>query len=270
MSFGANQATKNATNVQSGLTQQATANSGTEIGQGGTQLAAGGQNINSGTNFLNTVLNGNRANTTALLQPNIDQIRQANNQQLQSLSTLSPRGGGRSGTLFNASYAPNQQIQNLFGQARTTAATALPQIGLAQQGIGTNLIGAGNSALNTGVQGADAVAQNQLAIQKRSDSLLGGLGGFATNLALAPVTGGGSLFGNFINCWIAQAVYGEHDIRTHAVRQWLNGEYARTKVGGAVMVLYRKFGRQIAPLVKGPLRWVLRPVFDMVLRKALA
>ena len=102
-------------------------------------------------------------------------------------------------------------------------------------------------------------------------------------LALAPVTGGGSLFGNLVSgsgsgsgsdsgsgCWIAQAVYGEHDIRTHMVRCWLNAEYARTRVGGAVMALYRMVGRQVAPLVRGPVRWMLKPLFDVALRKALA
>ena len=197
MSFGSSQSTKNAQNVQAGATNQAVANSGTEIGQGNTALQTGGQNINSGTNLLNTVLNGNQANTSALLQPNIDQIRQANQQQLQGISTLSPRGGGRSGTLYGASYAPNQQIQNLFGNARTTAATALPQIGLQQQGIGTNLIGAGNNALSTGVQGANAGVNNALQVQQMSNAIDQAIGGGLFGLASLPVSGGGSLFGNW-------------------------------------------------------------------------
>lgn len=270
MSFGSSQAVKNSTNTQAGLVQNATANSGAQIASGNTNLNAGTGNINSGTGFLNTVLNGNQANTSALLQPNIDQIRGANQQQLQALSTLSPRGGGRSGTLFNASYAPNQQIQSLFGNARTTAATALPQIGLAQQGIGTNLIGAGNNALNTATAGANYGAQDQLAIQQRSDNLVGGIGKTLMGLALAPVTGGGSVFGNAVGCWVAQAIYGEYDIRTHVIRQWLNTEYARTHVGKVVMTMYRKIGRQIAPFVRGPIRWVMKPLFDIALRKALA
>lgn len=196
MSFGPSQAVKNATNTAAGITNTATANSGNEIASGNTSLNAGAGNINSGTSFLNTVLNGNQANTAAVLQPNIDQIRQANQQQLQGISTLSPRGGGRSGTLFGASYSPNQQIQSLFGNARNTAATALPQIGLAQQGIGTNLVGAGNNALTTATSGAQNGVQAQMANQARSDSIVSGIGKTIMGLALAPVTGGGSLFGS--------------------------------------------------------------------------
>ena len=179
-----------------GASNQATANSGSEIASGNASLGAGSQNINSGTNFLNSILNGNQANTAATLQPNINQIRQSNQQQLQGISTLSPRGGGRSSTLYGASYAPNQQIQSLFGNARTTAATALPQIGLAQQGIGTNLIGAGNNALSTGVQGANASTQNALQVQQMSNAIDQAIGGGLFGLASLPVSGGGSLFGN--------------------------------------------------------------------------
>ena len=273
MSFGSSQSVKNNQNTLSGATNQAVANSGAEIGQGNTQLATGGQNVTSGTNFLNTVLNGNQANTTALLQPNIKQIRQANQQTLQGINTLSPRGGGRSGTNYAATFAPNQQIQSLFGNARTTAATALPQIGLAQQGIGTNLINSGNSALSTGLYGANAGVGNALQVQQRSDAIDQAIGSGLFGLATTPFGGGsasGGLLGMIPGCWIAQAIYGEYDIRTHMVRQWLNVEYTRTRAGRAVMTVYRKIGRQIAPFVRGPVRWVLKPLFDVALRRALA
>ncbi len=107
-----------------------------------------------------------------------------------------PRGGGRSAALFANPFATNQQVQSLFGNARTTAATALPQIGLGQQQIGTNLIGQGNQALNTATTGAQNQFQNQMAIQQRSDNIIGGLASGLMGLALAPVTGGGSLFGS--------------------------------------------------------------------------
>jgi hypothetical protein len=265
VSFGANQSVKNAQNQQLAETQQANA-------QSNAQFAAGSPNVTSGTNFLSTILNGNRANTTAVLQPNIDQIRQANQQQLQGISTLTPRGGGRSGTLFGASYAPNQQIQSLFGGARTSAASALPQIGLQQEGLGTNL-------LNTGASSANAGVQNALQVQQMSNAIDAAIGGGLFGLASLPVSGGGSLAGNLFGgggngwgtlCWIAAAVYGADDIRTHAVRQWLAMEYSRTRIGSVVVGLYRKIGRQIAPLVRGPVRWMLRPVFDMALRRALA
>jgi hypothetical protein len=276
VSFGSSQSVKNNQNTLAGATNQATGNSTNEINSGNTQLNTGGQNITSGTNFLNTALNGNQANTTALLQPNINQIRQANQQTLQGINTLSPRGGGRSGTNYAATFAPNQQIQSLFGNARTAAASALPQVGLAQQGIGANLVGAGNNALSTGVQGANASTQNALQVQQMSNQIDAAIGSGLFGLATTPLGiggtsgGGGSILGSVINCWIAEAVYGQYDIRTHVVRQWLNVEYARTKIGRVVMSIYRKIGRQVVPYVRGPVRWVLKPLFDIALRKALA
>ena len=107
-----------------------------------------------------------------------------------------------------------------------------------------------------------------------SNAIDAALGGGLFGLASLPMTGGGSVGGNVLGqlfgCWIAEAIYGVHDIRTHVVRQWLNTEYARTKVGGVVMVAYRKFGRQLSRGVRGPVRWALKPLFDVALRRALA
>lgn len=55
-------------------------------------------------------------------------------------------------------------------------------------------------------------------------------------------------------CWIAEAIYGADDIRTHAVRRYL------TERGGILVSLYRKFGQRAAKI-----KWLvrlLRPLFD--------
>src|SRR5581483_6466692 len=130
----------------------------------------------SGTNYFNTLLNGNSANTTALLQPNIDQIRAATQNSLQTANTLMPRGGGRAGTNYAASFAPQSQITNLFNTARSGAAQNLEQTGLAQSGLGTNLFQIGNSAL-TGAGGINSqTAQNLLQQQQMQNQLYGSLG----------------------------------------------------------------------------------------------
>lgn len=195
MSFGPSQAVKNANNTQSGITNQAIANSGTANAEGTSALNTGAGNVNSGTNFFNTLLNGNSANTASLLAPAINQNRATNQNQIQSLSTLMPRGGGRSGTLFNAAYQPSVSTQDAFNSMRGTAATTLPQIGLAQQGIGTNLFNIGNSALNTGAQSNVASAQQLNANQNRSDNLVSGLAGSLFGLATTPFGGGSSANG---------------------------------------------------------------------------
>jgi len=209
MSFGPSQQVKQASAALPQLASTAQANSTDElaqahnllnVGQGTT--ATGTPLVNSGTNFFNTLLNGNRANTTALLQPQIDQIRQGNQNTLQGLSTLMPRGGGRSGTLFGASYAPEAQIQNLFNPARANAASALPQIGLtqqqlglAQQGLGGNLFSVGNQPLQTAIGANSNLAQIGQNQQQITNSLWSGLGQGLFGLATMPFGGAGTLIG---------------------------------------------------------------------------
>ena len=186
MSFGPSQETKNAMNAQQGASQQAVANSNTEIGAGNNLLNQGGQNVMAGSNYLSTLLNGNAANTAAMLQPNIDQINQANNNTVASSSALMPRGGGRYGALFSSTYAPNQQIQSLFNGARSNAAGALAQLGISQQGIGSSLFGTGNQALGTGLQGYGALTGESQTNTQLKNQVLGGLGQTLFGLATMP------------------------------------------------------------------------------------
>lgn len=271
MSFGAPQSVKNSQNQQLGITQSATANSNNLNNLGSTALASGSGNINSGTNFFNTLLNGNQANTTATLAPNIAADRAQNQSNLQSVSTLMPRGGGRSGTLFDTEMTPTTSLQNLFNTGRTTAAQTLPQIGLAQQGIGTNLFGAGNSALNTAA-GSNQTSLNSATQQQQiSNQLIGNLAGSLFGLATTPF-GGGSATGGLIGaipgiCWIAEAIYGTNDIRTHTLRAYLNGPFRKTLKGALIMRGYLAVGRQVAWVARRSswLRGLLRPAFESAL-----
>lgn len=210
MSFGPSNTSKIANNNLAGISSQATntafpldiSTGKSLIGTGQGLLNQGGQSLNSGTNFFNTLLNGNQANTTALLQPNIDQIRNANQNSIQSLSTLMPRGGGRSGTLFGASYAPNAQIQSLFNGARSGAAGQLGQLGLGQEGIGlgatglgTNLFNTANSALGVGAGASGTLGNQALAQKQMSDQELAALGQAIFGLATTPFGGGSGASG---------------------------------------------------------------------------
>lgn len=189
MSFGPNKQTQGAADANTGIAKQATANSANELNSGDSLVSSGQGTVNQGTNFFNTLLNGNRANTTSLLQPNIDQIRDTNSSNLSAISALSPRGGGRSGSLFGAAYAPSQQINSLYGGARSGAASGLAQIGLGQEGIGTSLVGAGNGALNTGANTNQGLLQYGLDQQKQTAAQWAGLGNGLFNLATTPFGG---------------------------------------------------------------------------------
>ena len=74
-----------------------------------------------------------------------------------------------------------------------------------------------------------------------------------------------------MTCWIAEALYGVNDNRTHLLRRWLNREYARTLPGAAVMAMYRAFGKPIAGWARrsAVLRRLLMPLFDAGVAAAL-
>ena len=123
----------------------------------------------------------------------------------------------------------------------------------------------------TGQQAAwDQNIYNQKVASK--NALMSGLFG----LGSAALTGGigtglGKGIGGLFGCWIAEAIYGVDDLRTHLVRAWLNGPFKQTKFGSVVMKLYMKYGERIAERVKKSkaLKAVLKPVFDMALYCAI-
>ena len=190
MSFGPSKQTSQAQTNLAAISPIAQANSQAELAAGKKELAAGDAPIATGTSWLNTILHGNAAETGAMLQPQVESIRRTGQNNIQAISTLIPRGGGRSAALFGQTFSPAAQIQNLFNTTRAGAANALPQIGLAQKGLGANLFSIGNQPLNTAVQtnatSAD-VAQRQ---QQMTNSFWGSLGAGIFGLATTPFGGG--------------------------------------------------------------------------------
>jgi hypothetical protein len=73
------------------------------------------------------------------------------------------------------------------------------------------------------------------------------------------------------NCWIAEALYGEHDPRTLLLRAWLSDAYDRRRSGWMFIALYRKYGRRTAHLIqRGYLpKQLFHPLFDALVEKAL-
>jgi hypothetical protein len=71
-------------------------------------------------------------------------------------------------------------------------------------------------------------------------------------------------------CWIAEAIWGAQDARTHLVRAYLNAEFGERWYGRGLMALYERFGRQVARQVRAH-RWLgglLRPLFELALWRA--
>nr|UXE44939.1 hypothetical protein Hi04_10k_c3996_00014 [uncultured bacterium] len=74
------------------------------------------------------------------------------------------------------------------------------------------------------------------------------------------------------SCWIAEALYGVSDPRTHLLRAWLTLIYDERRPGWMFVALYRRFGRRTASLIERGLlpRLVFQPLFDALVEKALA
>ena len=151
--------------------------------QGVPMLGQGASNLQSGANFFSTLLNGNQANTRALLQPDINRINESTQGALQGASTLMPRGGGRFATLFQQPFAAQQQIGNLFNQARSGAAGGLANIGGTQGQLGTT--------------NAQNLFQNAFGQRQYFNNMIGSTIGALASLAATPMGAGaasGSLF----------------------------------------------------------------------------
>ncbi len=72
-------------------------------------------------------------------------------------------------------------------------------------------------------------------------------------------------------CWIAEAIYGIDAPRTHLVRAWLTECYGRREPWSLFVVpLYQRIGQSVAVLLRycPPFKNVLRPVFDLAVRRA--
>lgn len=123
---------------------------------------------------------------------------------------------------------------------------------------GTN-VGGANSALGNVAPLVNADTQAENASWDAFNNITGAINQAASTGAKA-----------FAGCWIAEAIYGIDDPRTHLVRAWLNGPFRETKIGNAVMSVYLAIGRQIAWMARrsSMLRAALKPLFDAALRKA--
>lgn len=93
-----------------------------------------------------------------------------------------------------------------------------------------------------------------------------------TALGTAAISGAGQAGSAALKaCWIAEAIYGVDDPRTHLMRYWMNHVWAKeSKVGALVMKVYLAIGQSVAKLVRRSLivRSMFQPLFDAGLRRA--
>lgn len=101
---------------------------------------------------------------------------------------------------------------------------------------------------------------------------------FWQSALLAGISGAGAVAGAFTHpgsgsCWIAEALFGVDDARTHLLRFWINQVWARRSIVGCVFAyLYSRFGERLARVVKRnrAVRGLASIVFSRLLKKAYA
>lgn len=272
---------------------------GQGVGMQGTGFGTTQQALNTmapALSYYNNILSQDPNALAAAVGPQATSLAGQSANLLNQVQQGVPRGGYAATQAANIPQMQAQTVgQFLLGQ-RPGAANALqaagPQIsgigaqqagigqGVSQTGLGVgNLgLGVGNLGGNLTQQGLSALASDiQAMLQKQNlNQQVGPLQDFLGitqgigNLVGAAATYAGSSLPGGSGCWIAEAIYGVDDIRTHLARAYLNGPFKQTRIGRLVMALYLKFGRRVAAQVRKR-RWLqrlLKPLFDRAWKKA--
>ena len=244
-------------------------------------------------NYYNNILSGNPQAISAAVGPQASNLAAIESGALNQATQGMPQGGYRASTMAGLPQQQAQQVGNAVLALQPQAAAALqaagPQIsgiGSQQAAIGQGVAGTGMSISQLGQQLASMgiqVSETQLAdiLQKMGinyqapnwQQSLGAVTGAIGDLVGAGVGAYGASKGKFpITCWIAEAIYGADDFRTHLLRAYLNGPFRETAFGRFVMSLYLRFGRRIAWQVRrhGWLKRAFKSLFDKALGKAVA
>lgn len=183
-------------------------------------------------------------------------------------NSISQRSGGSkltgvSGASTEADAALlNSAAQTEAGsQEKITADNANLQQSNYWNAINTlNGVAAQNNPLgyaSSATAGTGAVANASQAYTSSNQSqLLGALGGIAGGAVSGWATGGFKMPG----CWVAIALYGLHNLKTHVIRMWLHASAPKWFKN-----FYLAHGEFVA---KTPLRFAFFPLFECVLRSA--
>lgn len=167
------------------------------------------------------------------------------------LSALSGTGQVSANNLSSAGLATANNIAGINANAG--------------QQIGQNINNAGAANASGYIGGANAI-----------NGGITGLSSSLNNLALLQALqagGGGGVLppGDPSICWIAEALYGVDDSRTHLMRSWMKKVVRFHPIGQLFFNAYLKYGERVAEIVKRKplIRAVFRKVFDTCLVHAL-
>ncbi len=252
-----------------------------------------GENLSGGgtlSSFLDpNSLNVDKPTGTYGLQYN-KAIENIANQSAQTRGSLSRYNASRGFGNAPSGFAEDQQRRaasdqvNQQGAAFTDFAGKSYQDALGKFWQATGALqGEGTTALSSSIAADSSAANNYAnlygtASQPRPNPLAAIVGGglqAGGTVGSAALTGkgskGGLPSGDPSICWIAEVIYGHDDYRTQVVRQWLKGDFRRTRLGSIIIPLYQRYGKRVAAVVKRSiiLKAFFRPLFDRVFSNAI-
>jgi hypothetical protein len=264
---------------------------GLPITQGGLDMTGTGfgttetglQTLQPSIDFYNKLLSGDPSATAKALGPTAANISAITSGAISNATAGMPAGGFRAATLAGLPQAQAAQVGNAALALQPTAAQALGALGGEQAQIGGTQAQIGQSVAGTGLDVSrlgQALAQMgfnftqqdiQDLIAKMNSNIQGGTSNTFNQWAqgIAALLGGGAAVKKA--CWIAEAIYGVDDPRTHLVRAYLNGPFQQTAFGSFLMSLYLEFGQWVAEQVRRRswLKEMFRPIFNRALRSAV-
>jgi len=166
--------------------------------------------------------------------------------------------------------------ENVSGVLGSSLAQAAPQLmdqiyknQMGQQQVLSDRFGTLRGLLDTGT-GLAGSQSSSTSYQKGANQLGGAVAGWASPSGwgsllqgVGSVTGGGGGAAAAM-CWVADALYGVDDMRTHLARWYVNTILPKTLAGRAFRAVYRRVGPTVAKLIphSPALRALLSPLFD--------
>lgn len=208
--------------------------------------------------FFKKLLTGDRKVLEETLSPEITTLHKQYESGRKTAAEFGGRGGGTNAAIAESRFKEAGDVSALVHGARKEGATGLTDIGQILANLGVGEMGGAVSGSSSGASRLSA--EREAEAQRRAQTQMAA-GQAAGQIIAAMITSSAS------SCWIAEAVYGVDDLRTHILRAWLNFEWGKKGFGKFVMELYRRYGEHTAMSVrKNPwLKACFRAVFDRVL-----
>ncbi len=245
----ANQAAQN----QFGM---ANLNAFNQAAQFGAQLGAQGQLSNQDVAMRAALANQQARNQFELFnQENLADIAMKNRafqagQQQQNISNLGALGQARQGEMA-ANRAFQQNLVGMYGAAFDPMATVLGRpsgalgVGQQQQGMAAGMMQAMGGQVFSPDAGVNLALQNAANLGNYQASTYGARAGAQGAIAGATIGAIGNVAGALVPkipfCWVAREVYGNHNPKWIAFREWLY-----TKAPNWFAKLYSKYGERFA------------------------